>query len=103
MFNLVSGRAYVRYTGLSRHSLLQMNEPHDIPDLPTWKATLQTAVNAIRSARAVSQFIILAGPEYSHPLGYATATSSVFEQLSTIIDPIAHDGHLLIFDIHVCA
>jgi endoglucanase len=38
-----------------------MNEPHDIPDMNAWGKTLQTTVNAIRSAGATSNYILLPG------------------------------------------
>lgn len=38
-----------------------MNEPHDIPSIPTWANSVQAAVNAIRAAGATSQFILMPG------------------------------------------
>ena len=38
-----------------------MNEPHDIPNIGTFAKTLQVSVNAIRSAGATSQYILLPG------------------------------------------
>jgi hypothetical protein len=38
-----------------------MNEPHDIPDISIWAATVQTAVTAIQKAGATTQMILLPG------------------------------------------
>ncbi len=40
-----------------------MNEPHDL-DVATWATTCQAAVNAIRSAGATSQMILLPGTNF---------------------------------------
>lgn len=42
-----------------------MNEPHDIPSLPDWAASVQAAINAIRAAGATTQYLLLPGSSYS--------------------------------------
>lgn len=42
-----------------------MNEPHDIPSIPTWVTSVQAAVNAIREAGATSQYILMPGSSWS--------------------------------------
>jgi endoglucanase len=41
-----------------------MNEPHDVPSISTWAATVQAVVTAIRAAGATSQFISLPGNDW---------------------------------------
>ena len=40
-----------------------MNEPHDVPNIDTWAATVQEVVTAIRGV-AKTQMILLPGNEY---------------------------------------
>lgn len=49
-----------------------MNEPHDMPSITTWAATVQAAVTAIRQAGATSQYILLPGNDYTSAGAYVS-------------------------------
>ncbi|KAL5352554.1 hypothetical protein ACLOAV_002502 [Pseudogymnoascus australis] len=74
-----------------------MNEPHDMPDLTTWVATVQAVVSAIRSAGATSQLILLPGDNFTSAADFIANGS--LAALSGVTNP---DGSTtgLIFDIH---
>ncbi|KAF4635708.1 hypothetical protein G7Y89_g2393 [Cudoniella acicularis] len=74
-----------------------MNEPHDIPDLKIWAATVQAAVTAIRKAGATTQMILLPGNNFTSAQTFVSNGSA--GNLSTIRNP---DGSLngLVFDVH---
>ncbi|RDL32651.1 uncharacterized protein BP5553_09107 [Venustampulla echinocandica] len=74
-----------------------MNEPHDIPDLSLWAATVQEAVTAIRAAGATTQRILLPGTDFTSAQTFISNGSA--GNLSTVKNP---DGSLegLIFDVH---
>ena len=42
-----------------------MNEPHDIPSIETWAATVQEVVTGIRNAGAKTQFILMPGNNFT--------------------------------------
>lgn len=72
-----------------------MNEPHDIPNLQSWATSVQAAVNAIRSAGATSQFILIPGSSYSSAQQLPTEAGPY---LLKVTDPAG--GNKLLFDVH---
>lgn len=65
-----------------------MNEPHDIPNISTWAATVQAVVTAIRKAGATSQFISLPGTTGSRPpLSSATGPRRLCRRSRTPTEP----------------
>lgn len=74
-----------------------MNEPHDLPDLSLWAATVQEAVTAIRAAGATTQLILLPGTDFTSAKTFISNGSA--GNLSTVKNP---DGSVegLIFDVH---
>jgi endoglucanase len=74
-----------------------MNEPHDVPNISTWAATVQAAVTAIRNAGATSQFISLPGNDWQSAAAFISDGSAA--ALSAVKNP---DGSTtnLIFDVH---
>jgi len=74
-----------------------MNEPHDIPDINLWAASVQAAVTAIRNAGATTQMILLPGNDYTSAQTFISNGSGA--ALSTVVNP---DGSItgLIFDVH---
>lgn len=74
-----------------------MNEPHDLPSIPTWATSVQAAVTAIRNAGATTQMILLPGNDYTSAGSFVSGGSAA--ALSTVKNP---DGTntLLIFDVH---
>ncbi|KAJ6491290.1 endoglucanase [Mycena vitilis] len=74
-----------------------MNEPHDVPDINLWAATVQAAVTAIRQAGATTQIILLPGNNWTSATTFISNGSA--DALSKIVNP---DGSItnLIFDVH---
>ena len=74
-----------------------MNEPHDVPSITTWAASVQAAVTAIRQAGATSQMILLPGNNYTSAQEFVSNGS--LAALSTVKNL---DGSTtnLIFDVH---
>lgn len=74
-----------------------MNEPHDIPNINTWAATVQTVVTAIRNAGATTQLILLPGNDYTSAQDFVSNGSAA--ALSQVKNP---DGTItnLVFDVH---
>ncbi|KFZ11572.1 hypothetical protein V502_07494 [Pseudogymnoascus sp. VKM F-4520 (FW-2644)] len=74
-----------------------MNEPHDVPSITTWAATVQACVTAIRQAGATSQMILLPGNGWT---GAATFVSD--GSLAALKNVKNLDGSTtnLIFDVH---
>ncbi|KAF8322015.1 cellulase-domain-containing protein [Clavulina sp. PMI_390] len=74
-----------------------MNEPHDVPSITTWAATVQLVVTAIRNAGATSQMILLPGNDWTSAGTFLSDGSAA--ALSTVKNP---DGSFtnLIFDVH---
>lgn len=74
-----------------------MNEPHDVPSITTWAATVQLVVTAIRNAGATSQMILLPGNDYTSAGTFISDGSAA--ALLGIRNP---DGSTtnLIFDVH---
>jgi endoglucanase len=74
-----------------------MNEPHDVPDIKIWAATVQAVVTAIRGAGATTQMVLLPGNNYTSASAFITNGSGA--ALMTVTNP---DGTTtnLIFDVH---
>ncbi|KFY01062.1 hypothetical protein V495_02176 [Pseudogymnoascus sp. VKM F-4514 (FW-929)] len=74
-----------------------MNEPHDLPSITTWAATVQKVVTAIRNAGATSQLILLPGDNFTSAADFVNNGS--LDALVTVTNP---DGTTtgLIFDVH---
>ncbi|KAJ7707836.1 endoglucanase [Mycena metata] len=74
-----------------------MNEPHDIPDINIWAATVQAAVTAIRQAGATTQMILLPGNNWTSAETFVSNGSA--DALKKIVNL---DGSVtnLIFDVH---
>jgi len=72
-----------------------MNEPHDL-DMPTWAASVQQAVYAIRDNGATTQMILLSGTNYDAVGGFQNNSAPA---LSTVVDS---DGSTdkLIYEAH---
>lgn len=86
-----------KYASQSRIWFGTMNEPHDVPNISTWAATVQAVVTAIRQAGATSQFISLPGNDWQS--AGAVISDGSAAALSTVKNP---DGSTtnLIFDVH---
>ena len=86
-----------KYASNSKIIFGVMNEPHDVPSISTWAATVQESVNAIRRAGATSQMILLPGNGWT---GAATFISS--GSLAALLPITNLDGSKtgLIFDVH---
>ena len=74
-----------------------MNEPHDIPNLTTWAATVQKAVTAIRHASATTQTILLPGTDFTGAQTFVSNGSA--RNLSTVHNPDGSNTSL-VFDVH---
>jgi len=73
-----------------------MNEPHDLT-LSTWATTVQAAVNAIRSAGATKNPILIPGDNWTGAWDFPTW----YQTMNQVTDPITANGNsLLIFDHH---
>ncbi|KAJ7669341.1 endoglucanase [Mycena polygramma] len=74
-----------------------MNEPHDVPDINLWAASVQAAVTAIRQAGATTQIILLPGNNWTSATTFISNGSA--DALSKVVNP---DGSItnLIFDVH---
>ncbi|KAF8587686.1 glycoside hydrolase family 5 protein [Ramaria rubella] len=74
-----------------------MNEPHDIPDITIWAATVQAVVTAIRNAGATTQMILLPGNNWTSAQTYVSDGSA--DALGAVTNP---DGTIdnLIMEVH---
>ncbi|KAL1606684.1 Endoglucanase EG-II [Paraconiothyrium brasiliense] len=86
-----------KYGKQSKIAFGVMNEPHDIPDIKAWAATVQEVVTAIRGAGATSNLILLPGNGYTSaesfvPSGSAAALAAVTNPDNTTTN--------LIMDVH---
>ncbi|KIJ54479.1 glycoside hydrolase family 5 protein [Sphaerobolus stellatus SS14] len=74
-----------------------MNEPHDVPDINAWAASVQAAVTAIRQAGATTQMILLPGNNWTSAATYVSNGSA--DALGKVTNP---DGSTtnLIFEVH---
>ena len=74
-----------------------MNEPHNIPDISVWAATVQAAVTAIRTAGATTQMILLPGNDFTGAQTFISNGSA--GNLSTVKN-LDGSNTSLIFDVH---
>ncbi|KAJ7097054.1 carbohydrate-binding module family 1 protein/Glycoside hydrolase family 5 protein [Mycena belliarum] len=74
-----------------------MNEPHDVPNISTWAASVQAVVTAIRNAGATTQMILLPGNDWTSAAQFISNGSGA--ALMKVVNP---DGSTknLIFDVH---
>ncbi|KAG2132687.1 glycoside hydrolase family 5 protein [Suillus bovinus] len=74
-----------------------MNEPHDIPNITAWAASVQSAVTAIREAGAKTQIILLPGTDWASAKTFVSSGSA--KALSRVHNP---DGTYtnLVMDVH---
>nr|AMK37824.1 endoglucanase [Inonotus obliquus]AMK37825.1 endoglucanase [Inonotus obliquus] len=85
-----------RYANEPRVIFGVMNEPHDVPNINTWAGSVQAAVNAIRSAGATSQFILIPGSSWASAEALPREAGPA---LLTVTDPAGGTSKLL-FDVH---
>lgn len=86
-----------KYKGESRIAFGVMNEPHDIPDIKAWAASVQAAVTAIRQAGATSQLILLPGNGYTSAGTFVSSGSA--DALNAVTNPDGSKTNL-IMDVH---
>lgn len=86
-----------KYKGESRVAFGVMNEPHDIPDIKAWAASVQAAVTAIRQAGATSQLILLPGNNYTSAGTFVSSGSA--DALNAVTNPDGSKTNL-IMDVH---
>lgn len=86
-----------KYKGQSRVAFAVMNEPHDIPNITTWAATVQAVVTAIRTAGATSQMILMPGNVWSSADNLVSSGSFAALQTVKNLDSTTTN---LIFDVH---
>ncbi|KZT28040.1 glycoside hydrolase family 5 protein [Neolentinus lepideus HHB14362 ss-1] len=86
-----------QYESDSRVMFGIMNEPHDLPSITTWAATVQAAVTAIRQAGATSQYILLSGDNYSSAATFVSNGSAAALATVTNLDGSTTN---LVFDVH---
>ncbi|KAJ8062223.1 hypothetical protein OCU04_008775 [Sclerotinia nivalis] len=86
-----------KYKGNTKVIFGLMNEPHDMPNITTWAASVQAAVTAIRQAGATSTMLLLPGSDYTSAGSFISDGSAA--ALSKVTNP---DGTTtnLIFDVH---
>jgi len=86
-----------KYKSSSKVIFGLMNEPHDVPDIKIWAATVQAVVTAIRKAGATSQLILLPGNNWTSAGTFVSSGSA--DALSTVTNL---DGSYtnLAFDVH---
>ncbi|PVF91269.1 glycoside hydrolase [Serendipita vermifera] len=79
-----------------------MNEPHDLPSIAPWVSAVQAIVNAIRSAGATSQIILIPGSPCSSAAALPTEAgpSTVSKLLLGVTDPADSTESKLVFDVH---
>jgi endoglucanase len=86
-----------KYASQSRVIFGIMNEPHDLPSVTIWAATVQAAVTAIRNAGANSQIILLPGNDYTSAADFISDGSG--PALLSVTNPNGSTTNL-IFDVH---
>lgn len=86
-----------KYSSQSKIAFGVMNEPHDVPDIKAWAATVQSVVTAIRNAGASNNLILLPGNGYTSAESFVSSGSAA--ALAEVKNP---DGSLtgLIMDVH---
>ncbi|MCJ1294941.1 hypothetical protein MMC34_006501 [Xylographa carneopallida] len=86
-----------KYASESKIVFGLMNEPHDLPDINLWAASVQAAVTAIRTAGAISQIILLPGNDYTSAESFVSGGSA--EALCAVTN-LEGSKTNLIFDVH---
>ncbi|MCJ1419192.1 hypothetical protein MMC32_005545 [Xylographa parallela] len=86
-----------KYASESKVLFGLMNEPHDLPDINLWAASVQAAVTAIRTAGATSQIILLPGNDYTSAESFVTGGSAA--ALCEVANPDGSKTNL-VFDVH---
>jgi endoglucanase len=86
-----------KYASQSKIIFGVMNEPHDVPDINAWAATVQAVVTAIRNAGANSQLILLPGNNWTSAQTFVSNGSAA--ALSQVKNPNGSTTGL-IFDVH---
>ncbi|MCJ1436795.1 hypothetical protein MMC27_006177 [Xylographa pallens] len=86
-----------KYAAESKVLFGLMNEPHDLPDINLWAASVQAAVTAIRTAGATSQIILLPGNDYTSAESFVTGGSAA--ALCEVTNPDGSKTNL-VFDVH---
>lgn len=96
-FSSLWSQIATKYAGQSKVIFGLMNEPHDVPDITIWAASVQAAVTAIRQAGATSQLILMPGNNWTSAGTFVSSGSA--DALSKVTNP---DGSIdnLIFDVH---
>ncbi|KAJ6616487.1 glycoside hydrolase superfamily [Mycena sp. CBHHK59/15] len=91
------GEIAAMYKNTSKVIFGVMNEPHDVPDINLWAASVQAAVTAIRNAGATTQMILLPGNNWTSAATFISNGSA--DALKKVVNP---DGSVtnLIFDVH---
>ncbi|KAK3215371.1 hypothetical protein GRF29_19g3044021 [Pseudopithomyces chartarum] len=86
-----------KYGSNSKIAFGVMNEPHDIPDIKAWAATVQVVVTAIRNAGAASNIILLPGNGFTSAETFVSSGSAA--ALAEVRNP---DGGIdgLVMDVH---
>lgn len=86
-----------KYGSHSQIAFGVMNEPHDVPSITTWAATVQEVVTAIRQTGATSNIILLPGNNWTSAGSFVSSGS--LDALKTVKNL---DGTTtnLIFDVH---
>jgi endoglucanase len=82
-----------KYASESRIAFDVMNEPHDIPSIPTWAASVQAAVTAIRQAGATSQIILLPGDNWTSAGTFVSGGSA--DALNAVTNPDGSKTNLI--------
>ncbi|KAF9482685.1 cellulase-domain-containing protein [Pholiota conissans] len=97
VFATLWGNIAAKFASNSKIIFGVMNEPHDVPDINMWAASVQAAVTAIRNAGATSQIILLPGNNWTSAQTFVSNGSG--PALLTVTNP---DGTTtgLVFDVH---
>ncbi|KJA16679.1 glycoside hydrolase family 5 protein [Hypholoma sublateritium FD-334 SS-4] len=97
VFSQLWGNIAAQFASNSKIIFGVMNEPHDVPDINLWAASVQAAVTAIRKAGATSQIILLPGNNWTSAETFVSNGSG--PALLTVTNP---DGSVtgLVFDVH---
>ncbi|KAK3690450.1 glycoside hydrolase superfamily [Podospora appendiculata] len=85
-----------KYAGSANIVFELMNEPHDL-DVPTWAATCQKVITAIRSAGALKQMILLPGTNFDSAAHLVPSGSA--QALMALTNPDGTTDNLLL-DVH---
>jgi len=85
-----------KYKGDSKIIFGIMNEPHDLPNLSSWVATVQGVVNAIRATGATN-YILIPGSSFSSA---AALPNEAGPGLLGVTDNGSSNKSKLIFDVH---